>query len=306
VAFMMIGLMGMSYYSAPSTQPTINVEYQGLHRDESIMEGEDEEVEIVEHEHPSTTSAVAQEEDTATGTHYRALHATASQDEQDGTVDQNETIEAGATDNDNAVDEEAMVIQASGESSGTATRLERDEGFNPETHQIFLGIKWKRRTLGILAAMIGTGIYGGSIMAPMKWAPDDAKGLGYLISFGIGASIVTMSLWIVRFAYSAHRHKSFVKGYQILPSFHLRKMWLHGGTAGLLWSIGNFFSIISVDYLGEGVGYSVVQSSMLVAGLWGIFYFKEVKGVETIAKWFASAVLTVCGIILLSYEHHEK
>ena len=40
-------------------------------------------------------------------------------------------------------------------------------------------------------------------------------------------------------------------------------MWLYGGTCGLLWSIGNFFSIIAVDYLGEGVGYSATQTAML-------------------------------------------
>jgi len=58
--------------------------------------------------------------------------------------------------------------------------------------------------------------------------------------------------------------------------------------------------------LGEGVGYSVVQASMLVSGLWGIFYYKEIEGRETISKWFLSASITVLGILLLSYEHHEK
>jgi hypothetical protein len=43
-----------------------------------------------------------------------------------------------------------------------------------------------------------------------------------------------------------------------------------------------------------------------VSGLWGIFYFKEVKGAMTIAKWLLSATLTVMGILLLSYQHHEK
>jgi uncharacterized membrane protein (DUF441 family) len=48
-------------------------------------------------------------------------------------------------------------------------------------------------------------------------------------------------------------------------------MWLPGGgLAGLLWSIGNVSSILSVAYLGgEGVGYSIVQSQLVVAGLWG-------------------------------------
>ena len=41
-----------------------------------------------------------------------------------------------------------------------------------------------------------------------------------------------------------------------------------------------------------------------VSGLWGIFYFHEIQGAETITKWFLSALLTLLGIVLLSYEHH--
>lgn len=73
-----------------------------------------------------------------------------------------------------------------------------------------------------------------------------------------------------------------------------------------MWSIGNVFSIIAVDYLGEGVGYSATQVAMLVSGIWGIFYFKEIQGAEIIMGWFLSALVTLVGIVLLSIEHHEK
>jgi glucose uptake protein GlcU len=69
-------------------------------------------------------------------------------------------------------------------------------------------------------------------------------------------------------------------------------------------SFGNFFSLISVFYLGEGVGYPLVQTSILISGLWGIFYFKEITGPSRISKWLASSLLTIFGILLLSYEHH--
>lgn len=165
------------------------------------------------------------------------------------------------------------------------------------------GWKVSKRTSGIAAAMFN-GIWGGSIMVPMKWAPPGCSGMGYVISFGIGASIVTLLLWVLRFWSNFSRMRSAVSAYQALPSLHIRTMWLAGGTSGLLWSIGNFGSMISVQHLGEGVGYSVVQAAMLVSGLWGIFYFREIKGTVTISKWFFSASITVCGIILLSYEHH--
>lgn len=170
---------------------------------------------------------------------------------------------------------------------------------------LIAGRKFPQRHVGIACAVI-CGTWGGSIMAPEKLTEGNTSGLGYLISFGIGSAIVTIVLWAIRFGYHWVRLGSARNAYQALPSFHIRVMWLPGCTAGLLWSVGNFFSLISVKYLGEGVGYSVTQSAMLVSGLWGIFYFKEITGYDIITKWFMSALLTISGILLLSYEHREK
>jgi glucose uptake protein GlcU len=169
---------------------------------------------------------------------------------------------------------------------------------------VIWGTKISQRKLGMASAVFN-GAWGGSIMVPMKFAPADAKGRGYVISFAIGASIVTLFLWILRYSYYLSRLKSFRKAYDALPSFHLPVVWLPGALSGGMWSVGNFFSILSVEHLGEGVGYSVIQAAMLVSGLWGIFFFHEIKDTMAITKWFASAGLTISGILLLSYEHHE-
>lgn len=154
--------------------------------------------------------------------------------------------------NQDLVDNEATIMAMDG----------LTEESTSQSHIICFGKKWSRRSLGILSAMCA-GTYGGSVMVPMKWAPADAKGMHYLISFAIGAATVNFSLWIILGLYLSHTKGSFLAGYQALPSLHLDKMWWYGGTCGLLWSIGNFFSMISVQYLGQGVGYSVVQSSIL-------------------------------------------
>jgi hypothetical protein len=171
----------------------------------------------------------------------------------------------------------------------------------------FCGMRWQKRVLRGVMAAVFNGCYGGSILVPMKFAPPHAGGGPvYVISFAIGAVIVTTTLWIARYLYNCWRCRSFSRGLDELPSFHLRTMWFAGGLCGLLWSIGNFFSILSVASLGEGVGYSVVQTNMLVSGLWGIFYFQEIQGTARIGKWYISAVFAVLGILLLSYEHHVK
>jgi hypothetical protein len=281
---MMAGLLGMAYYSAPSVS------------------------------HPSPQLVRHDSEDTE-GSPYHPLENEEPDDEADMFDDEAPAEEAAESDES---DDDLVVVDV----------LTAHVSLS-DTHTICCGMKFRRRTLGILAAMF-SGIYGGSIMAPMKFAPPDAKGSHFLISFAIGAATANLALWVIRYLYLCQRHGSMSRAYGALPSFHFRKMWLHGGACGILWSIGNFFSIISVEFLGEGVGYSVVQAAMLgtqssavllirfsviltfllcytstVSGLWGIFYFKEIEETETITKWFLSASVTVLGILLLSYEHHE-
>ena len=140
----------------------------------------------------------------------------------------------------------------------------------------------RRRRRG-MAAAIFNGVWGGSIMVPMHYAPLEASGMGYVVSFAIGASIVTLVLWILRFGYMWYRQpvsvsmststsmhtsismpqRSIRRAFRDLPPFHFRVMWAPGCLAGTLWSIGNVASMISVHNLGEGVGYSVTQASMV-------------------------------------------
>lgn len=286
---MMLGLTGMAYFSSP---------------------------ELAKQEQETDSSLALEEEDDGVSLHapvpprrafqrfpgYRGIDGFADDEEDVDRIDekfnvtekQNENSTESSPPHDHASDGELSFSSAT---DGDAVPLTENV--------IVCGIKITKRQLGILAAIF-CGVYGGSIMAPMKWAPNDAKGVGYLISFGVGAMLITTMLWVFRYIYYVKYYESPRVAYESLPSFHIRQMWLPGGTAGLLWSIGNFFSLISVYYLGEGVGYPLVQTSILVAGLWGIFYFKEVTGTERIAKWIASSLLTIFGILLLSYEHHEK
>jgi hypothetical protein len=249
---MVFGLLGMSYFSSPST---------GLELDcDDDLQLEEDRIRI-----RSTSSSVE----------YQGVESTFDDEVVDG-----ETVNSQFDDTDE--DESQVII----------------------TDRVVMGCKLTKRQLGMLAAVF-CGIWGGSILVPMKFVPLDDKGTHYLISFSIGSSIINISLWIIRYLYYVGRYKSFQTAYHQLPSFHVRVMWRSGGLAGLLWSIGNYFSLISVYYLGEGVGYPLVQTSILVAGLWGIFYFKEVPR-SKVGKWFASSLLTVLGILMLSYEHHEK
>ena len=167
---------------------------------------------------------------------------------------------------------------------------------------IFLGIKWERRLLGILGAACD-GLLGGSNLIPMKLAPKIDRGIDYVISFAIGAAIATLSGWLLYFLVNSYKTKSFYNGYKALPSLHVNKILLPGMLSGTLWSIGNVSQILSVTFLGESIGMSIVQSQMIVSGLLGIILFHEIKGKKDIACWVLSAVVTFVGIVLLSKEH---
>lgn len=95
--------------------------------------------------------------------------------------------------------------------------------------------------------------------------------------------------------------------YESMPSVHFKELYIPAFSAGILLSIAMFGSILAVTFLGQGVGNSVVQSKILISGLWGIFWYREIKGGLKIAKWFASASMTIAGIVWLSYERmHAK
>jgi len=180
---------------------------------------------------------------------------------------------------------------------------------NPRMVRLLGGrIVMTQRQLGLLAAIVN-GAWGGLNLIPLHYAQRDSgmSGASYLISYATGSLIVCASIWGCMFLYHYIQNQHNVQdALDHLPAFHFRELALPGMLAGLLYSIGNFCSILAVTYLGQGVGFSFCQGQLLVSGLWGVFYFEEIQGRETIIKWFASAIVTVIGIIWLSAQHESS
>jgi glucose uptake protein GlcU len=116
--------------------------------------------------------------------------------------------------------------------------------------------------------------------------------------------IVTILLWSLRYLYHYFvSGRDAMKAWNAIPSFHIREMWLQGLLSGLLYSLGNVCSILAISSLGQGVGFSFIQSSMLISGLWGVCFFREIRGLDRIMKWLLSSIATIIGILLLSHQH---
>lgn len=175
----------------------------------------------------------------------------------------------------------------------------------PESSQkiIFIGdIGLTRYQLGIFAA-VNNGLLAGSILVPLKCAGSSNQGLQFVISQGIGAVTATLTFWILRYIYNVAIERSFVNGYNALPSFYIEEMWKPGCLAGSLWSIGNISGIMAVTVLGLGIGQSVIQASMLISGLWGLFYYREVSAGKDVLLWLVSAFVALVGVLWLSRVH---
>ena len=194
-----------------------------------------------------------------------------------------------------------MEIEGSGDIS-----LEEDAKAIEKDRVVLFGgrLVLTKRQMGVLGAVIN-GAWGGLNLIPLHYAQRDEgmSGAGYVISYASGSMLVCILIWIGMFLYEFFRRGySTTEAVEALPKWHVNELGVPGVCAGLLYSIGNFCSILAVSYLGQGVGFSFCQGQLLISGLWAVFFFKEIQGREKITKWFISAFVTIIGIIYLSYQ----
>lgn len=146
--------------------------------------------------------------------------------------------------------------------------------------------------LGIGAALFN-GVWGGSNLVPSKYAP--LHGIHFTISFATGALIANVTLVFIYVAIAKLWWRS------PIPSMQFRVMALPGFISGTLWSAGNFLSLYVVHHMGEGIGASLIQSSVIVSGLWGICYYREMSG-RPILYWSLCCAICLGGVTTLALE----
>lgn len=141
--------------------------------------------------------------------------------------------------------------------------------------------------LGIIYAII-TGLFGGSILVPMKTSPIEYQGLVFVPSMGIGTGLSGFLLGGLFFLVV-----------RVKPSFHIQTILLPGVTSGVIWNVGNICSILSTQVLGLSVACPFLQCALFFSGFWGICVFKELRGLSIII-FFCSAIVLVFGAVFLA------
>lgn len=175
-------------------------------------------------------------------------------------------------------DMEAMTLAT--ESQPTAEKL---QGSSAE--RVIRGV--------ILAFCIG--LLGGSIFVPLNLFTH-LKGkdqILYSVPFAVGTIISALAFLVV--------HRGLLAAGVAVPlTWEVRKCFLPGLASGILWNCGNMCAILSMlPPLGAAVGYPLTQSCMLIGGLWGIFFYREIAGAAAIARFFVCALVLLAGAGLL-------
>jgi len=75
---------------------------------------------------------------------------------------------------------------------------------------------------------------------------------------------------------------------------------LPGIISGIVWNIGNILSMLAIGIIGYTIAYPILYCGIFIAGLWGMFLFKEIRG-NAAALYWGSGFLILTGIILLSF-----
>merc|ERR1711939_1301403 len=119
----------------------------------------------------------------------------------------------------------------------------------------------------------------------------------YMMSFGVGCAIST-PLYFAIFALwqKGIRHKE-------LPSIELPVMKIYGFLAGAVWFAAYICQQAATDIGGGGaMGPAASAFKLIVAGLWGILYYREIRGPAKITCWLLCAAWTTTFVILLGSE----
>ncbi len=131
-----------------------------------------------------------------------------------------------------------------------------------------------------LAAAVMAGLIFGSQLVPLKLGKVEPQ--DFFFSSTLGIFIIGIAIFLFKKA----RFKKEAITLSLL--------------SGVIWNVGNLLSLISVSLIGLAKSIPLTQTAVLIAILWGVFYFKEVRSGKSIFQVLAGAVVLLTGVIVLS------
>lgn len=154
---------------------------------------------------------------------------------------------------------------------------------------------------GFMCAL-GVGLTNGSTMVPLscfqkgcfgieKFNADAYDGeiaaLAFLPSLALGILVVQPIMFALYWG------PSIAKG--VRPQFHFKAVALPAFLTGLYWGMGNFNAMFATVYLGQTIGFPLTQCCLVINGMWGILYYKEIQGARAIGLFVLASFVIVAG-----------
>lgn len=140
---------------------------------------------------------------------------------------------------------------------------------------------------GMVCALC-VGLSGGSILVPMQYVPEHSAGLVFVVSYGLGAMVASPVVCAVCFLYRRE-----------IPPMHLRQTLPAGLFSGLVYNVGNVLQILAIPMIGYSIAGPLLQCALFVAGIWGIFVFREIRG-PAILVFFLGGAILLSGAVCLA------
>jgi glucose uptake protein len=122
--------------------------------------------------------------------------------------------------------------------------------------------------------------------------PDEGKLSPYTAVF-----IFSLGVFFSNLLFNTILMRKPVSGTRVTFSDYLKgtsKDHTFGVLGGAIWCVGMTFSIIASDKAGAAISYGLASGAIVVASIWGIYYWKEFKGAP-------KGTSTLLNVMLLSF-----
>lgn len=117
----------------------------------------------------------------------------------------------------------------------------------------------------------------------------------FIFSLGVLVSNVVFNTIVMKYPFvgSPVSYREYFKG---SAGTHLTGM-----LGGAIWALGSAFSYIASGQAGPAISYALGQGAPMIAAIWGVFIWKEYKGVPAVANYLLTAmfVLFIVGLGLV-------
>jgi len=150
----------------------------------------------------------------------------------------------------------------------------------------------QKKVIGLILSVISGCLYGVNFNPPiylMQHGGGSTDGLDYVFSHFTGIWITSTTFFLIYCAIK--RNKPNLYPEVVLP----------GILSGILWSLADISWFVANDNLQVAVSFPIITTGPgIIASIWGIFAFKEIKGKRNLLILCGAFILSITGVILIA------